>query len=348
MPRKIKALSVVAAVLVLLITLWGIGLGMGGKTRANEQTGLLQDFDLRGTQAVFAYSSNGRIGIYTSDTAGKNVTRLIEAEGEQVLHHPVFSPDGEKIIYISTPKDREQQKSALYSINADGSGNRQLYAVDALITEVIFAPDGQSIYYLRADTFTNYSPIARRDAHDFDVYSLSLAGGEPKRITNMKDYMLEALSISPDGKELYVTRGDDQHVTKPEDTFTVKNKVFRIPLSNPNDRMAITLSGITEDVYDAAFSKDGRWMVFNSIANTGANGNFQYELYIQDRESGQVRQLTHLGRHAGAAVVDDKNEWIYFMWDGNFAKGSPVYEWYRVSLHTNKVESIPLAIEADQ
>ncbi|GED14785.1 TolB family protein [Aneurinibacillus migulanus] len=344
MRRKTKAIWIVAVALIGLFFL--LGLGYGKEKPANGiYTGLLEAFDVKNEKAVFAYSLKGKVGIYISDLHGKNAKRLAEADEGEIIHHPVFSTDGKTVLYIATPEDREQVKSSLYVMNVDGSEKRKLYSIDSLITEAVFAPDSKTIYYLQAETFTNYSPIARRDAHDFDLYSLDVSGGQPKRITSMKDYMLESLTVSPDGKEVYVTKQDDQHSKTAEDIFASKHKVFRIPLGHPEKIEPVLLQGIKEDVFNVEVSPDNRWMAFNSIANPGTNENFQYEMYVLDRQTGQTRQLTHLKKHAGAAVFDERSEWIYFMWDKKFGEGDPEHEWYRVSLDGKTVENIPVVIE---
>ncbi|CEH28068.1 hypothetical protein AM501_10690 [Aneurinibacillus migulanus] len=344
MRRKTKAIWIVAVALSGLFFL--LGLGYGKEKPANGiYTGLLEAFDVKNEKAVFAYSLKGKVGIYISDLHGKNAKRLAEADEGEIIHHPVFSTDGKTVLYIATPEDREQVKSSLYVMNVDGSEKRKLYSIDSLITEAVFAPDSKTIYYLQAETFTNYSPIARRDAHDFDLYSLDVSGGQPKRITSMKDYMLESLTVSPDGKEVYVTKQDDQHSKTAEDIFASKHKVFRIPLGHPEKIEPVLLQGIKEDVFNVEVSPDNRWMAFNSIANPGTNENFQYEMYVLDRQTGQTRQLTHLKKHAGAAVFDERSEWIYFMWDKKFGEGDPEHEWYRVSLDGKTVENIPVVIE---
>ncbi|NME99936.1 TolB family protein [Aneurinibacillus aneurinilyticus] len=344
MRRKTKAIWIVAGTLIGLFFL--LGLGYGKEKPVNGiYTGLLEAFDIKGEKAVFAYSLKGKVGIYTSDLHGKNVKRLAEAGEGEIVHHPVFSTDGKTVLYIATPKDKEEVKSSLYVVNIDGSEKRRLYAIDSLITEAVFAPDNKTIYYLQAETFTNYSPIARRDAHDFDLYSLDVSGGQAKRITTMKDYRLESLKVSPDGKEVYVTKQDDQHAKTAEDIFASKHKVFRILLAYPEKIEPVPLQGIKEDVFDVEVSPDSRWMVFNSIANPGTNENFQYELYILDRQTNQTRQLTYLKKHAGAAVFDEQSQWVYFMWDKKFGEGDPEHEWYRVSLDGKTVENIPVVIE---
>lgn len=344
MRRKTKAIWIVAVALIGLFFL--LGLGYGKEKPANGiYTGLLEAFDVKNEKAVFAYSLKGKVGIYISDLHGKNAKRLAEADEGEIIHHPVFSTDGKTVLYIATPEDREQVKSSLYVMNVDGSEKRKLYSIDSLITEAVFAPDSKTIYYLQAETFTNYSPIARRDAHDFDLYSLDVSGGQPKRITSMKDYMLESLTVSPDGKEVYVTKQDDQHSKTAEDIFASKHKVFRIPLAHLEKIEPVSLQGIKEDVFDVEVSPDNRWMAFNSIANPGTNENFQYEMYVLDRQTCQTRQLTHLKKHAGAAVFDERSEWIYFMWDKKFGEGDPEHEWYRVSLDGKTVENIPVVIE---
>lgn len=346
MRRKTKAIWIVAVALIGLFFL--LGLGYGKEKPANGiYTGLLEAFDVKNEKAVFAYSLKGKVGIYISDLHGKNAKRLAEAGEGEIIHHPVFSTDGKTVLYIATPEDREQVKSSLYVMNVDGSEKRKLYSIDSLITEAVFAPDSKTIYYLQAETFTNYSTIARRGAHDFDLYSLDVSGGQPKRITSMKDYMLESLTVSPDGKEVYVTKQDDQHSKTAEDIFASKHKVFRIPLAHLEKIEPVSLQGIKEDVFDVEVSPDNRWMAFNSIANPGTNENFQYEMYVLDRQTGQTRQLTHLKKHAGAAVFDERSEWIYFMWDKKFGEGDPEHEWYRVSLDGKTVENIPVVIEED-
>lgn len=346
MRRKTKAIWIVAVALIGLFFL--LGLGYGKEKPANGiYTGLLEAFDVKNEKAAFAYSLKGKVGIYISDLHGKNAKRLAEAGEGEIIHHPVFSTDGKTVLYIATPEDREQVKSSLYVMNVDGSEKRKLYSIGSLITEAVFAPDSKTIYYLQAETFTNYSPIARRGAHDFDLYSLDVSGGQPKRITSMKDYMLESLTVSPDGKEVYVTKQDDQHSKTAEDIFASKHKVFRIPLAHQEKIEPVSLQGIKEDVFDVEVSPDNRWMAFNSIANPGTNENFQYEMYVLDRQTGQTRQLTHLKKHAGAAVFDERSEWIYFMWDKKFGEGDPEHEWYRVSLDGKTVENIPVVIEED-
>jgi Tol biopolymer transport system component len=349
MQRKRKTVLFVAVVLVGLFVLWGLGFTQE-KTPRGTPDGFFENFDVKGQKAVFAYSSEGNVGIYISDIKGKNMKLLTEAGKDENVHHPVFSPDGKTVLYIATPKNREEMRSTLYLINIDGTGKRKLYSPDSLITEAVFAPDGKRIYMLKAETFKNYSPIARQDAHDFDIYSLPISGGEPKRITQMKDYMLQSLSVSPDGKDVYVTKSDNRNSKTAEDIFAEKNKIFRIPLAHPEKLKVVTTRGITEDVFDINVSPDNRWIAFNTIVNRypGKNEVFQYELHVMDRKTGEIRQLTYLKKHAGAAVFDGQSKWIYFMVDQKFGRGEPVYEWYRATIDGEAVERIPVAITGQE
>lgn len=345
MQRKRKAILFVAVVLFGLFVLWGLGFTQE-KTRRGVPDGFFEDFDVKGRKAVFAYSSEGNVGIYISDIEGKNVKLLTEAGKDENVHHPVFSPDGKTVLYLATPKNREEMRSALYLINTDGSGKRKLYSPDSLITEAVFAPDGKTIYMLKAETFKNYSPIARQDAHDFDIYSLPVSGGEPKRITQLKDYMLQSLSVSPDGKDIYVTKSDNRNSKTAEDIFAEKHKIFRIPLTHPEKLEAVTTKGITEDIFNISVSPDNRWIAFNTIVNPhpGRNEVFQYELHVMDRKTGEVRRLTYLKKYTGAAVFDERSKWIYFMVDQKFGRGQPVYEWYRATIDGEEVERIAVVV----
>src|SRR5205814_598147 len=68
---------------------------------------------------VFSSGRNSSVAIYLMDTNGQNLKRL--AGGKEGGYHPVWSPDGQKLAFISERYGYQQ----IYVMDADGQ-NQQL------------------------------------------------------------------------------------------------------------------------------------------------------------------------------------------------------------------------------
>jgi TolB protein len=117
---------------------------------------------------------------------------------------PAWSPDGRRLA-VTLSRDGLAQ---LYLIDLDGGGLRRLTQSSAIDTEAVFAPDGQSLYF-----------VSDRGGGP-QVYRMPLAGvlggGGPatsaERVTFNGAYNISP-AISPDGRMLaYVTRGSGYRV----------------------------------------------------------------------------------------------------------------------------------------
>jgi hypothetical protein len=111
-----------------------------------------------GSSMLCGFFEGGR-GAYTSlsliDIKTGRLMHLIEfdytddpdfAEFKHVINDPVWSKDGEKIVYIVA--SGQESTGDLYIINSDGTGNRQLTDYSSGVSEPIFSPDGMYIAFL--------------------------------------------------------------------------------------------------------------------------------------------------------------------------------------------------------
>ena len=92
--------------------------------------------------------------------------------------------------------------------------------------EPLYSPDGSKIYFLRAQVFENYSPIAAPAWHNVDVYSANTDGTELKRITFENAYRMSDLSINSVGDTLMVMKTPNP------------DPLLMIPIANPNNKIA--------------------------------------------------------------------------------------------------------------
>lgn len=169
-----------AVILFLVGVLWVLGFFHTGP----EQAGLADSVDLSPDdgQIVFSYYRDGIASLYTASADGTGVRFLAGMKGTSLLR-PKYSPDDTKILFLEAPKKEENRQQALFVMDRDGGSQKQLTPADSLVTEAVFSPDGHSIYFLKAGVFRNYSPIASKKPHEFDIFSIDVDGNNMKRLT---------------------------------------------------------------------------------------------------------------------------------------------------------------------
>jgi len=136
---------------------------------------------------------------------------------------PRFSPDGSKILFCHV----SEGQGDICTINLDGSGRVCLTSGAEHDYEPVYSPDGSLIYFLRAQVFRNYSPIALPAWHDVDIYSIRADGSGLKRITFQNNYGMSNLSINSTGNTLMV-RGFES------ETENIR-PIWMIPINEPKN-----------------------------------------------------------------------------------------------------------------
>jgi Tol biopolymer transport system component len=117
--------------------------------------------------------------------------RLPKAAGGLVR----ISPDGARLAYITRGADFSSA-NLLTIVPAAGGDPLQQFAWPAGARGLRWAPDGRAIdFFLIRGTGVG------------NIWRQPLSGGPPKQITNFPSGLIFSFAWSPDGKELYVTRG---------------------------------------------------------------------------------------------------------------------------------------------
>ena len=209
-------------------------------------------------------------GLYKVATDGTGFQPIIS--DEKFVVDPVFSPDGTKILFSLIT----DQKGAICEIRADGASQiTSLTSGPNNDYSPVYSPDGSKIYFLRAQTFRNYSPIARPAWHDVDIYSMDADGKNVTKITHENNYAMSTLSISPQGEALVKMGIDDP--------------VWLVPLNDPSNKTHVgpDLDKHQDIDYspmrNAQFSQDGAKVLYTVPDNE--------ELYIMDRKTGTDERI---------------------------------------------------------
>lgn len=192
--------------------------GLEGPTAASIATIAADGTDLRnltptGFQGQPSYSPDGRWIVYERDrgqtdngiwimrTDGNGTGRLTRNPFKKQNEcgcdtDPNFSPDGKRITFVRIKQDENQQ--ALFSMNRDGSGLRQLtpYGWDVAIKHD-WAPDGKLIVLTTNADFIRANEPA-------NLITIHPDGTGKKQLTRFTSRSTGAFagSFSPDGKQI--------------------------------------------------------------------------------------------------------------------------------------------------
>ena len=148
------------------------------------------NFSPDGKQITYCATVEYEHHIFKMDVDGNNNRLIIQHAGS-----PKWSPQGDKILYSSTGKDRSAQISVA---NADGSNQKQLTSSVSPgwwdtgfpregNSDPQWTPDGKKIVYVSYENEKS------------EIFIMNVNGDSKKRLTNAK-YRDSSPEVSPDGK----------------------------------------------------------------------------------------------------------------------------------------------------
>lgn len=214
--------------------------------------------------------------IYISDTSNGEATQF--THGNQVDRSPVFSPDGERIAFMST----RDKKSGIYLMPTGGGAERKLIEIDGTITDLQWTPDANALvfalryndsHFIKDEKKKKEPPVYRHITRlfyrldgfgflpkdKFQIYALTLADAKLRKITSGKrDNMFP--NLSPDGKLIAFisNRSKDPDMDLLNDTLLV------VPFKGGKEKVIKAPEG---PKHGPKFSPDGKTIAFQGHDN---------------------------------------------------------------------------------
>ncbi|GGH87135.1 TolB protein [Pullulanibacillus pueri] len=329
--------------LVVLLVLIALGFRFN-KTEEEKQVA----FSATNLAEAFTVSENGTIA-YLTHGGGKSTLHFYNPNSNLTdpkltfsseITDLTFSQDGSKLAYVSVEEmTNKKQRSIVRLYDLNSKKDTQLFSDPRIVREVAFSPDAHTLFFLGGSSFTHYSPITGDRPHDYDLYQYTIQTKKLRQVTHQKAYEMDSLVVSGDGKSVYVEMSEEANT--PEEIFAAKQRIFRLPLDNPEQKEKIPVPSAQGDIYDFAIAPSEQTFIYQSTHGE-KNGVYNYELFRFNKSTGMNEVLTHLYEYAEHPVISAGGKKIYFMVDKQFARKYREYHLYVMHSDGSKVREITL------
>jgi eukaryotic-like serine/threonine-protein kinase len=268
-------------------------------------------------QIAFVSARSGMPQIYMSNLDGTNLVQITQIENGAC--QPAWSPDGSRLVFISPCQRRADfienvySDTSLFTVNADGTGLKQLTNVPGADFEPAWSPEGnriaftsirdgnKQIYVLEIDSLAvtrlttpnvniensqpAWSPDGKQVAYmakrvgTHQVWVMSDTGQENVQIVRSGQVLWDyAPAWSADGRVILFNqrRGD-----------SVTPRPWLMSLQYAESETAARLNFPTP-IEDVEFSPDGLWLVYEGMDNQGNR-----DIYFMTIAGGNRTRLTN-------------------------------------------------------
>jgi Tol biopolymer transport system component len=207
-----------------------------------------------GSRIVFDSERDGNRELYVMNSDGSDQTRLTfnpTADAGPVS----FSPEGKRIAYARSVSDqgRGAYSFDIYTMNVDGSDQRQLTVDPDFDAEPIWSPDGTRILF-----------ISDRDG-DLEIYAINPDGSREEKLSTSNSRHEGAFAFTADGKQVFCVA----------DTLE-KFEFLQIYLMNLDGTDRRRITSFSDKVYRVSYSKEAQKFAISSTAD----GN--HEIYSME------------------------------------------------------------------
>jgi Tol biopolymer transport system component len=206
-----------------------------------------------------------------------------------------FSRDGKRIVYSDL--GQRGYGAQIWVMNADGSGRKQVTALDSEAFAPKFSPDGRSIAFQTAVG----GPAA--------IWLVNADGTHAHQVSKPGSYYGAGVSWNPSGTAFVTTRAQyDEQSGEPYNWAVVTVRA--------DGTKETALTPAAGDKNSPAWSPDGQEIIFSYISADGMRDSAQYDLWAMKSDGAALHQLTHTpGIGEQATVISPDNKAIaYAAW----------------------------------
>ncbi|MGY4691399.1 TolB family protein [Salibacterium sp. K-3] len=280
---------------------------------------------------VFTYYVNGTTHLYRTSMEGGEAERLTETEGMDETS-PAYSPDGSELLFLGTSNSDVQ---SLYTVKKGETEPVHIPLDRMHVEDAVYSPDGTSIY-AAAISREDWMSSNTETAGGFDIYEINRDTGTFSHVTEQDYYLMNNVSISPSGDYLMFTTSSGNEEEVQTVSLTEKNGI-------PPDYQQFPAG-----MYDVSLAPDGEQMAYSAVSNTAESGNFQYDLFLFNHNSGQTERLTSAATNITSPVFYHESNRILYIEDMNWPGDVTDNKLQSMDLSSNDVTTLEPEISGIQ
>lgn len=266
-----------------------------------------------GEKIAYSVIDGQQSSIWLVDSHGRDARQLLACEAAECVH-PVWAPDGRRLVFESRPLDERgiDGTPTLNWLDAQTGETRPLFADEAALgTAVRFAPDGSAVSFVTPD-----DEVVR--VYHFDsgeTFTVPNEIGAPAVWSPQGDQLVYA---NLDLVVLHGAQGED-HESHSHD-YVVSTRMFLADASTGQYAQISPEMGVDDG--NAAWSPDGEWIAFGRKqprTNTGR------QLWLMRRDGTDARALTDepLVQHGPPVWSSDGRVLLFQRFDLSDPAGDP-------------------------
>lgn len=253
-------------------------------------------FSASGRRIVFVRYVPAEVGtnVFAMNANGTSVHRLTHDAADQT--HPVFSPDGRKIIFERAPFNTRSGPGGIYVMNSNGSHVHLLHRMRMSSSEVsvLKSPDRQLAVSPSGRTIAFTSAVGHGKT---EIFAMNFDGSNVHQLTNGGSS--SGPDFSPDGTQIVFTAQHTQTQTvcapppHPPDCHTGTQTTTDIFVMNVDGSNVRELTNFTISLSPSSptFSPDGKQIAFtHQSQQTTAIAPTQ--IYTMNADGSGVSQIT--------------------------------------------------------
>lgn len=240
-------------------------------------------FSPDGTRIAFRREvAGGYQEVFVMDAGGGSERRLTFTDDQTFDSQPAWSPDGRKLLFRSNRASSGSRDGDIWIMNADGSNQRLVEALDGDERYPAFSPSGRRIAF------------RSNPEGDAEVYTMNARGRNVVRLTS-NDTVDTAPAWTPDGRRIafesfrHDPRAPKNRIPTSQEERELKAELYLVNADGTGERR------LTEnDFHDEgqAPSPDGTMVAFTSLRHASPDGRLSSEIYLMRPDGADQRPLS--------------------------------------------------------